>query len=48
MTESVRNCINDIKGIKMEKHYLTVNFENIKIRLEENKSELEKIHQRIE
>lgn len=48
MTESVRNCINEIKGIKMEKHYLTVNFENIKTRLEENKSELEKIHQRIE
>ncbi|GAB3019378.1 hypothetical protein GCM10027284_43320 [Cyclobacterium sediminis] len=48
MTESVQNCINDIKGIKMEKHYLTVNFENIKKRLEENKNELEKIHQRIE
>lgn len=48
MTESVQNCIIDIKGIKMEKHYLTVNFKNIKKKLEENKNELKKIHQRIE
>lgn len=48
MTESVRNCIIDIKGIKMEKYYLTVNFENIKNKLEEYKNELKNINQRIE
>jgi len=48
MTESVRNCINDIKGIKMERGYLTTNFENIRQRLEENKNEIEEIYKPIE
>ena len=48
MTESVRNCINDIKGIKMERNYLATNFENIRKRLEENKNEISDIYKPIE
>lgn len=48
MAENVRNCINDIKGIKMEKHYLTKNFENFRVKFVDFKDELSDIYSRIE
>jgi hypothetical protein len=48
MAEDTRNCINDIKGIKMEKFYLTKNFENFKVKFVDFSIELPEIYNRIE
>lgn len=43
MMEYAKNCVNDIKAIKMEHYYLTENFNTLKERYTESKNELPKI-----
>lgn len=43
MMEFSKNCVNDIKGIKMEQQYLTVNYDTLKERYTESKQELPNI-----
>jgi len=43
MMEFSKNCVNDIKGIKMEQYYLTVNYNTLKERYNASKEELPNI-----
>lgn len=43
MMEYAKNCVNDIKAIKMEQYYLTENFNALKERYTESKNELPNI-----
>lgn len=48
MLEHARNCVTEIKAIRMEKHYLDINFRNFQDSYKENKKSLPKILKIIE
>lgn len=48
MAKSTRECLNSIKGIRMERNYLIQNFENLKSKFEENLNELPSLYKKLD
>lgn len=48
MSKSIRECLNSIKGIRMERNYLVQNFENLNNNFSNNLDELPKLHKKLD